>query len=279
MISASSWRAVAMMTGVVVTARIIFSACWPSRSGRPRSRTITSGECWLTSLIPSSAVPTVRTACARWVRSAAIADRTNGSSSIMSTRAMSGTLCIRRPACGIIADMTRALTGLAAWLAGTALAVGLAWFGANMVVRDAGMSPGVQVINVAPAIARPRNRRPRPLARFARTARFVRSPGASGSPAASQPGPSAATSSPSPSTTPSAAAAGTVRSYTLAGGRVALDVSGDSAALVTAMPDSGFSVQTWSGTDWLRVDFSSGAQVSSLIASWYQHAPTVTVEN
>ena len=44
-------------------------------------------------------------------------------------------------------------------------------------------------------------------------------------------------------------------------------------------PDSGFSVQTWSGTDWLRVDFSSGAQVSSLIASWYQHAPTVTVEN
>jgi hypothetical protein len=77
----------------------------------------------------------------------------------------------------------------------------------------------------------------------------------------------------------SAAAAGTVRSYTLAGGRVALDVSGDSAALVTATPDAGFSVQTWSGTDWLRVDFSSGAQVSSLIASWYEHAPTVTVEN
>ena len=75
---------------------------------------------------------------------------------------MSGTLCIRSPACGIIADMTRALTGLAAWLAGTALAVGLAWFGANMVVRDAGMSPGVQVINVAPA-SPPRSRRPRPL--------------------------------------------------------------------------------------------------------------------
>jgi hypothetical protein len=33
------------------------------------------------------------------------------------------------------------------------------------------------------------------------------------------------------------------------------------------------------GTGWLRVDFSSGARVSSLIASWYQHAPTVTVEN
>jgi hypothetical protein len=68
-----------------------------------------------------------------------------------------------------------------------------------------------------------------------------------------------------------------VHSYTLDGGRVALLVTGNSAALVTATPDSGFAVQTWSGTDWLRVDFSSGGQVSSLIASWYEHSPTVTV--
>ena len=171
--------------------------------------------------------------------------------------------------------MTRALTGLAAWLAGTALAVGLAWFGANMVVRDAGMSPGVQVINVAPAT--PAGQPPTPPASPAAVASSTAR--ASGSPTASPTGTAAATSSPSPSATPSAAAAGTVRSYSLDGGRVALLVTGDSASLVTAMPDSGFSVQTWSGTDWLRVDFSSGAQVSSLIASWYQHAPTVTVEN
>ena len=171
--------------------------------------------------------------------------------------------------------MTRALTGLAAWLAGTALAVGLAWFGANMVVRDAGMSPGVQVINVPPATPAAQPTMPPASPALSPSS----APRPSTSPAASQPGRSAATSSPSPSTAASAAAAGTVRSYTLAGGRVALDVSGDSAALVTAMPDSGFSVQTWSGTDWLRVDFSSGAQVSSLIATWYQHAPTVTVEN
>jgi hypothetical protein len=167
--------------------------------------------------------------------------------------------------------MTRALAGLAAWLAGTALAVGLAWFGANMVVRDAGMSPGVQVINVGPATPAAQPTMPPASPAVPPSS----APRPSGSPAASRPAPSPATSGPSPS----AAAAGTVRSYTLAGGRVALDVSGDSAALVTAMPDAGFSVQTWSGTDWLRVDFSSGAQVSSLIASWYQHAPTVTVEN
>ena len=43
--------------------------------------------------------------------------------------------------------------------------------------------------------------------------------------------------------------------------------------------DAGYSVQTWSGTGWLRVDFSSGPQVSSLIASWYEHAPTITMTN
>jgi hypothetical protein len=198
---------------------------------------------------------------------------------------MSGTLCIGCPACGIIADMTRALTGLAAWLAGTALAVGLAWFGANMVVRDAGMSPGVQVIDVPPATPpadRPAPPNP-PTAPALPTASASR---ASGRPAPTEPGRSAVAGSPSPSATPSPPAtpstspdAGAVRSYTLDGGRVALLVTGDSAALVTATPDSGFAVQTWSGTDWLRVDFSSGSQVSSLIASWYQHAPTVTVEN
>jgi hypothetical protein len=169
--------------------------------------------------------------------------------------------------------MTRALTGLTAWLAGTALAVGLAWFGANMVVRDAGMSPGGQVINVAPAT--PTAQPPTPPA----TPALSPSGRPTASAAASSPGPTEATSSPSPSATPSASTADDVRSYALTGGRVELDVTGDSVTLVTAMPDSGFSVQTWSGTDWLRVDFSSGAQVSSLIASWYQHAPTVTVEN
>jgi len=167
--------------------------------------------------------------------------------------------------------MRRVLTGLAAWLAGTALAVGLAWSGANVVVRNAGVSPGVQVINADPAA--PLTVPPSPPAPPA--------PRASGTPAESDPARSAAVSSPSqsPSATPSATAtaAGSVRSYTLAGGRVALLVTGDSAALMTAVPDSGFSVQTWSGTDWLRVDFSSGAQVSSLIASWYEHTPTVTV--
>jgi hypothetical protein len=56
-------------------------------------------------------------------------------------------------------------------------------------------------------------------------------------------------------------------------------VTNTTVQLVTAVPDSGYSVQTWYGTDWLRVDFSSGSDVSSLIASWYEHAPIITVTN
>jgi hypothetical protein len=70
-----------------------------------------------------------------------------------------------------------------------------------------------------------------------------------------------------------------IRAYTLTGGRVTLQVTQTSVQLVTAVPDAGYAVQTWSGTGWLRVDFSSGAQVSSLIASWYQHQPDITVTN
>ena len=135
---------------------------------------------------------------------------------MMSTRAMVGTLCIWSPTCGIIADMRRVLTGLAAWLAGTALAVGLAWSGANVVVRNAGVSPGMQVINADPTA--PLTVPPVPPAPPVPPV-----PRASGTPAESDPARSAAVGSPSqsPSATPSATAtaAGSVRSYTLAGGR------------------------------------------------------------
>jgi hypothetical protein len=165
--------------------------------------------------------------------------------------------------------MVRVLTGLAAWLAGTALAVCLAWFGAGMVVRNTGMSPSMPVISAGPASPSPG------------VAAGPRAPGGRDS------GPRMAAGAPSPSpsarsarsATTAAAADGTVRGYTLAGGRVTLLETRSSAELVTAIPDAGYSVQTWSGTGWLRVDFSSGPQVSSLIASWYGHSLSVIVTN
>jgi hypothetical protein len=175
--------------------------------------------------------------------------------------------------------MMRVVVGVAAWVAGTAIAVSMAWFGANVVLADAGVGQGVPVVNAAPAMppattpAPPASRSPSPA---------LSSPGDTGTGAAASahgrasPSPTATPAAPSAST---ASSAGSVHAYALTGGRVTLDLTADSVQLVSAVPDAGYAVQTWSGTGWLRVDFSSGAQVSSLIASWYQHAPTVTVEN
>jgi hypothetical protein len=179
--------------------------------------------------------------------------------------------------------MWRIMVGLAAWTAGTVIAVSVAWFGANVVVRNSGVGPGMPVINASvlpsaafspptpPALPSPPST---PTANPAGTAPAHTS--------ASKTVPSASPTGPPPSlpaSVPATPSAGSVRAYTLAGGHVTLDMTNGVVQLVTAVPDAGYSVQTWSGTGWLRVDFSSGPQVSSLIASWYQHAPTITVTN
>jgi hypothetical protein len=187
---------------------------------------------------------------------------------------MTGTVRIIPFVCGIIADMVRLLTGVAAWLAGTALAVGLAWFGAGLVVRSTGMTPSAPVIIAGPLPSAPAGPASPPA-----------SHGHAAGPRAA--GPRAAAGRPSPSPSPSASASagatapadGTLRGYTLTGGHVTLLLTRNSAKLVSAVPADGYSVQTWSGAGWLRVDFSSGPQVSSLIASWNGHAPSVTVTN
>jgi len=179
--------------------------------------------------------------------------------------------------------MVRVTVGLAAWIAGTASAVCVAWLGANVVVRNAGVGPGIPVINATvlpstgapPPVVTPPAVTPTTGVTPTASARGPATRPASGAtPSASATGPraNAATASASPS-------GGAVHAYTLAGGDVTLDVSGAAVQLVTAVPDAGYSVETWSGTGWLRVDFNSGAKVSSLIASWYLHAPTITVTN
>lgn len=162
--------------------------------------------------------------------------------------------------------MVRVIVGMTAWLGGTALAVTVAWLGAHAVMANAGMSPGTPVVVTAPTSP--------PAAAPARATppATPRAPATTQAPAATQ-APSR-TSARTPG-----APTGTTRGYTLAGGRVTLDVTATSVTLVSAVPDAGYAVQTWSGTGWLRVDFSSGPRVSSLIASWYQHAPSVTVTN
>lgn len=182
---------------------------------------------------------------------------------------------MKRRACGIIADMARALAALAAWLGGTAAAVCLAWFGAGLVVRNTTASPAdpaVPVTGIAPPARSSGPVRPGPVRSRAR----LRPP----SSAHRRPTPSSSQSpSPSPSASASVSPSGIPHSYTLAGGQVTLLLTGRSARLVTAVPDAGFAVQRWSAPGWLRVDFTSGSRVSSLIVSWNGHPPSVVTTN
>jgi hypothetical protein len=155
------------------------------------------------------------------------------------------------------------MAGTAAWAAGTAIAVTLAWLGAEVVLRHAAAA-GPQVL--VPGAASPASPAPSPSA----------GPGAA-SPVPSPRRAPAPGVLPSRSSPPSGPRPGTVRSYALTGGRVTLLIARTSVHLVAATPVSGFSVQTWSAAGWLRVDFTQGSGVSSLIATWNSGAPTVQI--
>jgi hypothetical protein len=197
----------------------------------------------------------------------------------------------------MIVYMVRVFVGVAAWMAGTLIAVCVALLGANVVIRNAGVGPGMPVLNAAllspSATASPATTPAAVLSPTAGASRTASAPETSpGHTAARGTHSSTAWTSPSPLPSPSpsasawssaaasaSASAGDVRAYTMTGGNVTLQVTDSAVQLVTAVPDAGWSVQTWPETGWLRVDFTSGSRVSSLIASWYEHAPIITVTN
>jgi hypothetical protein len=185
----------------------------------------------------------------------------------------------------------RLARGVALWVAGTAIAVTVAWLGAEVVLRDAASGgPQPPVLSAAsptqPAAsaASGSSAGPAPPAGHASPGRAPsagpaptpagsHSPRARSASAGSLPSPGAG--SPGPEPTPTGPLPGTIHSYALTGGRVTLQFATSSVQLVTATPAAGFSVQTWSGAGWLRVDFSAGPDVSSLIATWNSGTPTV----
>jgi hypothetical protein len=140
---------------------------------------------------------------------------------------------------------------LAVWAAATACAVLLSWLGVRDVLRAAVFDrPGlVQVDPVihtspsTPSVGTPTTR-PAP----------VKTPH---------------TTRPSPS-------ADKIRSFSTRGGRAALTLSA-SAKLVSATPAQGYRTTVTTEPYWLRVDFTDGKHTSSIIASWYLHAPTVQI--
>ncbi|MFC1419326.1 hypothetical protein [Streptacidiphilus cavernicola] len=161
-----------------------------------------------------------------------------------------------------------------AWAAATAAAVSVSWFGVHSVLADdsAGQPQTLVVAVTVPATVPP----PPPPTSIGTPAQ---TPSASPTPDA---GPTAARtahaqpSGPAAPAAPPASPSEAVQSFTRPGGLIVVAMGATSAHLVTATPDPGWSVHTWSQPTWLRVDFEKDDGTDSVFyVTWNGHPPTV----
>jgi hypothetical protein len=161
----------------------------------------------------------------------------------------------------------------AGWVAATCVATGVSWVAIQNLVTTAALSQPAIPLGAA-AAPLPTVTSPGPT--------VTSSPGTiTRAPATRAPRPPAAAPSSTPGrragtrTSGPAANHGTVQGYSLKGGQIVLELRPDSAALVSAVPGAGYQTQTWKTEYWIRVDFVGSERRSSLIVSWYEHAPLV----
>ena len=177
----------------------------------------------------------------------------------------------------ILVPVRRGLVRTGAWAAATAAAVAVSWFGVHSVLADSSaVQPRPLVLGVNAPVPSP-TAPPPPTA----IGVPVQTPSAtpSSAPATavpSSPAPHRAASSPRTPTPPPPASTDQVVSYTRPGGIIVVSVGPDSAKLITATPDPGWSVQTWtSEPDWFRVDFVRGGTDTVFYMTWNGHPPMV----
>ncbi|MEV0452194.1 hypothetical protein [Streptomyces sp. NPDC050600] len=191
--------------------------------------------------------------------------------------------------------MRRGLLHALAWSLTTGAAVTLSWWGVHTVLAGTVYDPpralpiptGVSTVDGSG-----------PLASSART---------TGSPTTPPPAPPATSRPPSsPPTPPShrptsprtatnapggtdgtgttsgsgggAGSTGNVKSYGTDGGRAVFDLGASSAELVNATPESGWQMQVWKQSTWIRVTFTRDGREISVFCLWHDTAPRVEIE-
>ena len=170
--------------------------------------------------------------------------------------------------------MRRAMSYVAPWAGVTALAVALSWLGVRGVVRSAVSDRSAPPPIAGPVIHSSPSPPPGPTGIGSPTARSSPPTGQDQGPRPSRtpkapPGRPDGSASPKPTDH--------VRSYATRGGSAAMSIEKDRVRLVSATPNPGYETRVTQTEGWLRVDFLSDEHTSSIIASWYQHAPTVKV--
>lgn len=172
-------------------------------------------------------------------------------------------------------SVQRGLVHAVAWSLATGAAVTLSWWGVHTVLSGTAYdrpralplpSAAAPDDGAGPQSSSTRRPKPSPSA----TSRTPH-----GSPEGRRSAPPPPGASPAPS---SARADGRVRNYNVRGGRVVFDLRDSSASLVSATPDSGWQMQVWKQSEWIRVNFTRGADTTSVFCTWNGHPPTVQVD-
>lgn len=176
--------------------------------------------------------------------------------------------------------MQRGLVHGLAWSLATGAAVTLSWWGVHTVMAGTAYDPPRAVPISASARATTE-------ALSSSTHRPEPSPSPSGGRPRSAPKPSVSTSptrshapagTPRPTASATATPAGTARSYPTDGGRVVFELGADSAELVSATPEQGWSMRVWTEPSWIRVNFArdDGTTVS-VFCTWNGYPPKVEI--
>ncbi|MGW2646595.1 hypothetical protein ACWC2T_17145 [Streptomyces sp. NPDC001393] len=169
--------------------------------------------------------------------------------------------------------MRRGLVHVLAWLLATTAAVTLSWWGVHTVMAGTAYDPPRALpVTAADATAQGSKALPSPTDRPSPSKRPSARPTAPAPTPTRSPSASATASSPS-------SASGEVKSYDTDGGRAVFDLGPSSATLVSATPGTGWSMQVWKTSAWIRVEFSSGTDRVSVMCTWHDGPPHVDIGN
>ncbi|MER7077864.1 hypothetical protein SAMN02982929_06023 [Saccharopolyspora kobensis] len=157
----------------------------------------------------------------------------------------------------------RAFTYAGVWLVATTAAVTVTWLGVRDIIQDTVFDQPAPPKAARPVVAPP----PPPSTPLP-------APSSTSTP---EPPPPTTVDTQVPEPPPESETAADVRTFEVDGGTVVLSVRPERATLISATPRPGYTVQTWEHPDgWLRVEFSTEDDASTLIATW--HAGPTSVE-
>ncbi|MFE4664069.1 hypothetical protein ACFRI7_08830 [Streptomyces sp. NPDC056716] len=181
--------------------------------------------------------------------------------------------------------MLRGFVHLLAWSLATGAAVTLSWWGVHTVMVATAYDPP-RALSVTVAAESPEAPDPQATPTPSESSEPSGGSEEADSPAAASEPPappelSASPAAPSSASAPPAsapAASGEIRSYDTEGGRAVFDIGDTSASFVSATPATGWSMQVWPTSTWIRVEFASGEERVSVFCTWHDGPPRVNVE-